>query len=121
MTNSRWWIVLVVVLVVIAAWPPDRDRSLAVKFVNWAVDPVGDLPILPLQLGLGVGDDPQEVEERDAQVRRYDALYNLGGWTRTRLELKVARDPLNRSTERQLLLGAAAIALFVVWRTGARS
>ena len=111
---------LVVVLLVIAAWPPDNDRSLAMKMVNWAADPAGTLPILPPQLGYGVGDDPQAVEERDAEVRRYDALYNLGGWTRTRLQLKVARDPVNRSTERQLLLAGAAIVLFAVWRTGAR-
>jgi hypothetical protein len=117
-TTTRWWIVLTVVLLVIVAWPPDRDKSLAVKIVNWAVDPWGVLPILPPQLGLGVGDDPQAVEERDAEVRRYDQLYNQGGWTRRRLELKVASDPLNRSTERQLLLAAAAIALFAVWRAG---
>lgn len=117
-TTTRWSIVLIAVLLVIAAWPPDKDRSLAMKLVNWAVDPAGTLPILPPQLGFGVGDDLQAVEERDAEVRRYDALYNLGGWTRTRLQLKVARDPLNRSTERQLLLAGAAIVLFLVWRAG---
>lgn len=102
----------------IGAWPPDNDKSLAAKFVNWAVDPGGELPVLPPQLGYGVGDDPQAVEERDAQVRRYDELYSQGGWTRRRLELKVAGDPLNRSTERQLLLAIAAVAVFAVLRFG---
>lgn len=74
----------------------------------------------PPQLGYGVGDDPQAVEARDAQVRRYDELYNAGRWTRMRLKLKVADDPLNRSTERQLLLAVAAIAVFTVWRVGGR-
>jgi hypothetical protein len=120
-TTTRWWIVLAVALFVIGAWRPENDKSLFVKFLNWAVDPGGKLPVLPPQLGYGVGDDPQAVEERDAQVRRYDELYNQGGWTRTRLELKVADDPLNPSTERQLLLAVAAVAVFSVWRHGRRA
>jgi hypothetical protein len=115
---TRWWALFGVILFVILAWPPDGDRSLAAKFVNWAVDPAGELPILPPQLGYGVGDDPVAVEERDAQVRRYDELYNQGGWTRKRLELKVAGDPLSRGTERQLLLAlaAAAFGVFMIRR-----
>lgn len=118
-SSAGWWGLLAIVLLVIAAWPPDNDKSLAAKFVNWAVDPGGQLPVLPPQLGMGMGDDPQAVEERDAVVRRYDQLFNQGGFTRRRLELKVATDPLNRSTTRQLLLAFAAIAAFVVWRRGA--
>jgi hypothetical protein len=115
---ARWWAILAIALFVIAAWPPDEDKSLIAKFVNWAVDPAGNLPVLPPQLGYGLGDDPHAVEERDAQVRRYDELYNRGGWTRTRLELKVAGDPLPRGTERQLLLAVAAIAMFAVFMLG---
>jgi hypothetical protein len=112
---ARWWAVLAIALFVVAAWPPDDDKSLLAKFVNWVVDPAGDLPVLPPQLGFGLGDDPRAVEERDAQVRRYDELYNQGGWTRTRLELKVAGDPLPRGTERQLLLAFAAAAVFAAF------
>jgi hypothetical protein len=90
------------------------------KFLNWAADPRGELPVLPAQLGYGVGDDPHAVEERDAQVRRYDELYNRGGWTKMRLELKVADDPLTPATERQLLLAVAAVAVFAVWQLGGR-
>jgi len=111
-------VVLAVALVVIAVWPPDKDRSLAVKFVNWVVDPLGALPVLPAQLGYGMGDEPQAVEERDAQVRRYDDLYNQGGWTRRRLQLKVATDPVNPATERQLLLAIAVVTVFSAWRLG---
>jgi hypothetical protein len=118
--TKRWWALLAVVLFVILAWPPDGDKSLLAKCVNWAVDPVGELPVLPPQLGYGLGDDPQAVEERDAQVRRYDELYNRGGWTRMRLELKVAGDPLPRGTERQLLLAIAAAAVFAVFMIGRR-
>ena len=106
-----------------SSWPlpPNGDKSLIAKCVNWAVDPAGDLPVLPPQLGYGVGDDPQAVEERDAQVRRYDGLYNRGGWTRMRLEVKVAGDPLPRGTERQLLLALAAAGIFAVFMLSRRA
>jgi hypothetical protein len=119
--RGGWWILLGVALLIVAAWPPERDASLAVKGLRWAVDPMNRLPVLPDQLGFGVSDDPQAVEEHDAEVRRYDALYNQGGWTRTRLELKVIRDPLNPSTERQLLLALGIVTAFVVWRVSGRS
>jgi len=117
-TNRQWWVLVVVVLFVIAAWPPQDDRSLAAKFVNWAVDPSDALPALPDQLGLGEGDNPDAVNARDIQVQQYDALYAKGGWTRQRLLLKVARDPMNPGTERQLLLALAALTALVVWRFG---
>ena len=50
----------------------------------------------------------------------YDELYEKGGWTRMRLELKVARDPFNAATERQLLVAIAVIAGFLVWSFGQR-
>jgi hypothetical protein len=116
--NVRWWLLVVVALCIVFVWPPSDDRSLGVKFVNWAVDPRGELPILPDQLAVGMGDDPDAVNARDLQVQQYDALYLKGGWTRTRLELKVARDPFNPSTERQLLIGLAVATAFLVWRFG---
>ena len=119
--RTGWWLLFSAALVIVAAWPPDKDRSLAVKAVNWAVDPLNRLPVLPPQLGYGRGDDPVAVEARDAQVRHYDALYNVGGWTRRRLALKVAEDPFNPTTERQLLLGFGVIVAFLVWRAGGRA
>ena len=53
---------------------------------------------------------------RDAEVRRYDEAYNAGGWTRLRLRLKVATDPFEPHTERQLLLLFAALTWFMTWR-----
>ncbi len=117
-SGGGWWVLLAIAILIVVLWPPDRDRSLAVKLVNWAVDPRGELPVLPPQLGLGVGDDVQAVEARDALVRQYDELYNRGGLMRKRLELKVAEDPFNRSTERQLLLALGVAVAFLVWRFG---
>ena len=112
---------LVTALLIVICWPPQNDKSLAMKLANWVVDPTGDLPTLPPQLGYGVGDDLAAVEEHDARVRRYDELHNQGGWMRQRLELKVASDPFNASTTRQVLLGAGILVAFVVWRKSSRA
>ncbi len=110
------WILLTTTLLIVSAWPPHEGKSLAIKIVNWAVDPAGRLPTLPPQLGMGLGDDPEFVELRDAQVRRYDELFNQGGLMRRRLELKVATDPYDPVTVRQLLLVAGVLVWFAVWR-----
>lgn len=116
--NAHWWLLVVVSVLIVSVWPPRDDKSLAVKFVNWAVDPTNELPTLPDQLPLGQGDDPDAVFKRDLQVQQYDALYLQGGWTRKRLQLKVAEDPFNPATERQVLTAIAVVIGFLVWRLG---
>ena len=116
MNKFTFSVVVVVALTIVSVWPPEDDRSLAVKFVNWIVDPLDALPVLPPQLALGRGDDPEAVEARALQTQQYDALYLKGGWTRRRLELKVARDPINPATERQLLLVIGVVTALFAWR-----
>lgn len=118
--NFQWWFLTIVALIIVFVWPPRDDKSLAAKFVNWAVDPWDQLPILPDQLALGEGDDPDAVYRHDLQTQQYDALYLKGGWIRRRLELKVASDPFNPTTERQVLTGIAVVTGFLVWRWGGR-
>ena len=117
--NFQWWTLVVVALLIVFVWPPSEDRSLAVKLVNWGVDPWNELPVLPDQLALGLGDDPDAVAVHDQQTQQYDALYLKGGWTRRRLELKVAHDPINPSTERQALTVVGVLTAFLVWRLAA--
>jgi hypothetical protein len=117
----QWWLLVIVALLIVFVWPPSDDKSLALKLVNFAVDPKGELPILPDQLALGLGDDPDAVYAHDLQVQQYDALYLKGGWTRMRLELKVARDPFHPSTERQVLIGLAVVTAFLAWRLGGKT
>ena len=105
-------------LVIIGAWPPAEGRSLLMKGINWAVDPGNRLPVLPPQLGFGLSDDVAAVELRDAMVRRYDEAYDRDALTRRRLELKVARDPFEPTTTRQLLLVLGAVVAFSGVRTG---
>ena len=114
MTRRGSWILLLTALLIVAAWPPDKDRSLVVKALNWSVDPGDSLPVLPPQLGFGLSDDVQAVEIRDEMVRRYDEMFDRDALTRTRLELKVAEDPFNAATERQLLLAFGIVVAFVV-------
>ena len=112
-TRRGSWILLLTALLMVATWPPDKGRSLVVKALNWSVDPADTLPVLPPQLGFGLSDDVQAVEIRDEMVRRYDELFNRDALTRTRLELKVAEDPFNPATERQLLLVLGIIVAFL--------
>jgi hypothetical protein len=119
-SNAQWWVLVTVAVFIVVAWPSDNDRSLALKLTNWAVDPSDELPILPGPLALGQGDDLDAVEAHDLQVRMYDELDNKGGWTRRRLELKVASDPFSPSTERQVLTGIGVLTAFLVWRFGGR-
>ena len=115
-SGAAWWLLFLVVLGVVFVWPPSEGRSLALKLTNWAVDPMDTLPTLPPQLGPGLSDDPAAVEARDAVVRRYDELHGRGRWMRARLRLKVARDPFNPTTERQLLLVVVVSVAFLTWR-----
>lgn len=116
--NLQWWCAAIVALVIVTAWPPDTGKSLAMKLVNWAVDPADTLPVLPPQLGYGLGDDFAAVERHDEQVRNYDLAYMQGGWLRRRLVLKVANDPFDKSTTRQLLTALGALTALLVWRFG---
>ncbi|MBI1875119.1 MAG: hypothetical protein HYS05_14690 [Acidobacteria bacterium] len=117
-TNAQGWLLVLAALFIVIAWPPRDDKSLALKFVNWIVDPWNKLPVLPDPLPMGLGDDPDAVNAHDSQIRQYDALYAKGGWARRRLELKVANDPFNPTTTRQLLAALALITAFVAWRLG---
>lgn len=116
----QWRSLLVAALTVVALWPPADGKSLAVTFVNWAVDPAGQLPVLPGPLPLGRGDEPDAVEAHDAAVREYDRRYAEGGWTRQRMALKTAGEPVRPSTMRQLLLAAAVVIAAATWRVAAR-
>lgn len=120
MSHVKWWGLVVVAFFVVLAWPPGDDKSLAAKFVNWAVDPRDELPIQTSPLDPGNGDDPVAVLEHDMQEQQYDALYLKDGWTRRRLELKVAGDPFDPALERQVLGAIGVLTVFLSWHWGGR-
>jgi len=47
-------------------------------------------------------------------------MYALGGITRARMRLKVAQDPFNPVTERQLLLVFGVVVAFLTLRSGSQ-
>ena len=120
LNNRAWWMLVVVALLVLFAWPPETGKSLAAKFVNWAVDPRNELPIEPEELPLGMEHDYEAVTARDLELMYYDELYDQGGLTRWRLEMKAANDPFDPGTERRMLTALAVITGLVAWRMSAK-
>jgi hypothetical protein len=113
------WVICGVAAFVIVAWPPEQARSLLLKAVNWMADPTSSLPTLPGPLAIGLDDDADAVTAHDTQMAEYDGLFASSRLMRIRLELKVAADPFDPSTERQLLTGLGVLTALGVW-LGAR-
>ena len=109
-------ILWVVAALVILGWPADQGRSLGTKAANWLADPTDSLPTMPDQLPIGLDDNGDAVAAHDAQETEYYRQYSSSRWTRLRMDLKSARDPLDTSTQRQLLAGIAILAALAVWR-----
>src|SRR5262245_30278594 len=114
-------VLVAVAVALVCVWPPADDRRRAIKVVNWTVNPSVEQPVPPGPVALGAGDDTDVVAAHDMQVQAYDTPYAKGGWTRRRLEWKVARDPLNPATERQVILALGIVTAFVFWRVNRRS
>ena len=115
-SRGQWTVICLVALVVVLGWPPDDGRSLGTKFVNWAVDPGGSLPVSPASLPMGLDDDGDAVTEHDMRENAYQFARARSGTTRWRMDLKEAGDPFERSTGRQLLVGLVVLGALSVWR-----
>ena len=123
--RAQWPIVYAVTLLIVAAWPPgpggtNEGRSLGMKVVNRAVDPWGSLPALPPPLPMGLDDDGDAVAAHDALETEYYRVRDTSAWNRWRMTIKSARDPMDPTTTRQILVGIAALAGLTVWRLSAR-
>jgi hypothetical protein len=103
-------------VVLILGWPADSGRSLAVKAANWLADPTNSLPSLPAQLPIGLDDNGDAVAAHDAEEAEYYRAYTSSRTTRFRMTLKTASDPLDVSTERQILAGVGILSALAVWR-----
>jgi hypothetical protein len=119
-SNIQGWMIGGVAALVIIAWPPGQDRSLALKAVNWLADPADTLPTLPGPLAPGLDDDADAVTAHDTEMAEYDRLFSSSPTMRIRLRLKVAADPFNSSTERQVLTALGVLAGIGIWQRGAR-
>jgi hypothetical protein len=114
--TAQWWIIWVVAVLLILGWPPDQGRSLAMKAANWLADPTGALPLQPDPLPIGLDDNGDAVAEHDALEAEYYRQYESSRVTRLRMRLKVAADPFDPTTERQILTGIGILSTLAVWR-----
>jgi hypothetical protein len=112
----QWPIIWTVALLVVLGWPPDTGRSLLVKAVNWIADPAGSLPSLPRPLPMGLDDNGDAVVAHDLEESEYYRVRDRSRLTRWRMALKDTGEPLDPSTERQLLVGVAVLSALGVWR-----
>jgi hypothetical protein len=119
-TRAQWSILWPIAVLLVLAWPPAEGRSLAVKIVNWAVDPAGALPTLPPPLPMGLDDDGDAVAAYDAQASEYYRHYDSSSVTRWRMEMKTETDPFAPETERQVLMGIAVLGALGIWRLSSR-
>jgi hypothetical protein len=114
--RRQWSIIWTAALLLVLGWPPDKGRSLGVKVVNWMVDPAGSLPSLPPPLPMSLDDNGDAVAAHDAEEAEYYRLHRSSKLMRWRLDLKQAGEPLDPSTERQLLVGVAVLSALGAWR-----
>jgi len=113
--TAQWRLIWTVAMLLILAWPED-NQSLAVKAINWGVDPAQTLPRAPSPLARGLGDDMEAVQQHDAEEAAYYYMYSSSRLSRLRLQLRDLRDPLDPSTERQILVGLAILVALGIWR-----
>jgi hypothetical protein len=103
-------------VVTVLGWPPDKGRPLSVTVMNWLADPSGSLPVMPAPLPMTLGDDGDAVAAHDAQEREYERAYDSSAVIRWRMRLREAREPVDSSTLRQLLVGVGVLSALAVWR-----
>ncbi len=118
--KAQWRIIWILAILLILTWPPDQGRSLGMKAVNWMVDPGNILPTLPDQLPIGLDDNGDAVAAHDSQEAEYYRQYESSKVTRARMALKVAGDPFDPSTERQILAGIGIVGALIAWRLNER-
>jgi hypothetical protein len=56
------------------------------------------------------------VQQHDAEETAYYRMYSTSRMARLRLQLRDLKDPLDPSTERQVLVGLAILIALSVWR-----
>lgn len=118
--SLQWRLIWILALVIVLFRPGQSSRSLAVKALNWAADPMNTLPRLPGEFSLENGEGPVAVTAHDAQEAEYNRAYASSRIARMRIRLRDMPDPFDPSTQ-QLVLGAIGmLGGLLVWRLGGR-
>lgn len=116
--RPQWWIIWLVAALTVLAWPPAEGKSLGLKAAAWLADPFYTLPVMPPDLPMGLGDDGLAVAEHDQQLTYYWDTRQASTAKRLRIDVRDFTDPLDPTTERQLLVGFGVFAGLLVWRMG---
>jgi hypothetical protein len=111
------WILAVVIVLL---WPGQSSRSLAIKALNWAADPMSTLPRLPGEFSFEEGEDPVAVSAHDEQEAEYNRVYASSRLARLRIRLRDMPDPFDPSTQQQALGAIGILGGLLVWRLGGR-
>ena len=115
--NKRQWrVIWVVTAVLLLFWPLAGAHSLAAKALNFAADPLSNLPVLPPPLPMGLGDNADAVIQYDQAVSEYYDAWDSSVWIRLRIRMRDWRDPLDPTTERQMLVAFAVLGALLTWR-----
>jgi hypothetical protein len=118
--TAQWRIIWILAALIVLAWPPVEGKSLALKGAAWLVDPLHSLPTRPPELPMALGDDGFAVQQHDEQLTYYEDTYDSSAMNRFRMDVRDFEDPLDPTTERQLLAGLGVFGALLVWRLSAR-
>ena len=101
-------------------WPGQRSRSLAIKALNWAADPMNTLPRQPGEFSFEGGEDPVAVTAHDTQEAEYNRVYASSRMARLRIRLRDMPDPFDPSTQQQVLAAIGVLGGLLIWCLGGR-
>lgn len=118
--SLQWRLIWTLAVVIVLLWPGQHTRSLAIKALNWAADPMNALPRQPSEFSFEGGEDPVAVTAHDAQEAEYNRVYASSRFTRLRIRLRDMPDPFDPSTQQQVLAAIGVLGGLLIWRLGAR-
>ena len=118
--SSQWRLIWALVTVIVLFWPGQQNHSLAIKALNWAADPMNNLPRMPGNFSMEDGEDTEVVAAHDMQEAEYERAYASSKLERLRLRLRDMQEPLDPSTQQQVLIAIAVLGSLLVWRLGGR-
>ena len=122
--RAQWRVIWMIGILLVLAWPPNQDRSLAIKGTNWLADPMNRLPeppAAPLSSDFDEHAAPSSgYETARAESEEFERVYADSTVARLRLRLKHAPNFFSPSTDRQVLMGLVVLNALYIWRLGAR-
>jgi hypothetical protein len=118
--SSQWRLIWVLAAIIVLFWPSQENRSLGIKALSWAADPMNTLPRQPDAFSLEDGENTEVVIAHDDEEAEYERAYASSRLERLRLRLRDMQEPFDVSTEQQALAAIIVLGALLVWRLGGR-